>query len=49
MEACVLTAKALLKYTDLASLRVGIPTEDGFLSLTVDYLAEQTGMAFFSI
>ena len=43
-EACVLMAKALLKYTDLASLRVGIPTPDGFLSLTVDYIAQQTGM-----
>jgi len=44
-EACLLSLMALLKYTDLASLRVGIPTEDGFLSLTVDYLAKQTGMA----
>ena len=43
-EACVLLLTALLKYTDLASLRVGIPTPDGFLSLTVDYLATQTGM-----
>jgi len=43
-EACVLTAKALLKYTDLASLRVGLPTPDGFLNLTVGFLAEQTGM-----
>ena len=44
-EACLLLLTVLLKYTDLASLRVGIPTEDGFLSLTVDYLAKQTGMA----
>jgi len=44
-EACVLLLTALLKYTDLASLRVGIPTPDGFLNLTVDYLATQTGMA----
>jgi len=44
-EACLLLLMALLKYMDLASLRVGIPTEDGFLSLTVDYLAKQTGMA----
>jgi len=43
-EACVLLLTALLKYMDLASLRVGIPTQDGFLSLTVDYIAEQTGM-----
>jgi len=44
-EACILMLTVLLKYTDLASLRVGIPTEDGFLSLTVDYLIGQTGMA----
>ena len=44
-EACILMLSALLKYTDLASLRVGIPTPDGFLSITVDYLAKQTGMA----
>ena len=43
-EACLLSLMALLKYTDLASLRVGIPTQNGFLSLTVDYLAKQTGM-----
>ena len=43
-EACILMLTVLLKYTDLASLRVGIPTEDGFLSLTVDYLTKQTGM-----
>jgi len=43
-EACLLLLMALLKYTDLASLRVGIPTQDGFLSLTVGYIAKQTGM-----
>ena len=44
-ESCLLTLSALLKYTDLASLRVGIPTADGFLNLPVDYLTKQTGMA----
>jgi len=34
----------LLKYTDLASLRAGLPAPDGFLNLTVGFLAEQTGM-----
>ncbi len=43
-EACILLMTALLKHTDLASLRVGIPTRDGFLGLTVDYIARQTGM-----
>jgi len=44
-EACILMLTVLLKYTDLASLRIGIPTPDGFLSLTIDFLAKQTGMA----
>jgi len=35
---------ALLKYTDVTSLRVGIPTADGFKSLTVEFIAKQTGM-----
>jgi len=43
-EACVLLLTALLKYTDLTSLRVGIPTQVGFFSLTVGYIAKQTGM-----
>ena len=43
-EACILVLTSILKYTDLASLRVGIPSEDGFLSIAVDYLAKQTGM-----
>lgn len=30
--------------TDLTSLRVGIPTADGFKSMTVDFIAKQTGM-----
>ena len=44
-EACILMLTVLLKYTDLTSLRVGIPTKNGFLNLTVDYLIGQTGMA----
>lgn len=43
-EACVCMLAALLKYTDLTSLRVGIPTADGFKSMTVEYIAKQTGM-----
>ncbi len=43
-EACVCMLAALLKYTDLTSLRVGIPTADGFKSMTVDFIAKQTGM-----
>jgi len=44
-EACILMLTVLLKYTDLASLRVGIPTQNGFLDLTIDFLTKQTGMA----
>ncbi len=43
-EACVCLLNALLKRTDLASLRVGVPTPDGFMSYTVDYIANDTGM-----
>lgn len=43
-EACICVLASLLKYTDLASLRVGIPTSQGFLNLTVNYLARNTGM-----
>lgn len=43
-EACLLLLAAILKFTDLASLRVGIPTKNGFMCLTVDYLADQSGI-----
>lgn len=43
-EACICVLASLLKYTDLSSLRVGIPTSEGFLNLTVSYLARNTGM-----
>ena len=39
--ACVQLLRAMLKYLDLASLRVGIPQRDGgFLNLTVPFLAK---------
>jgi hypothetical protein len=44
-EACVRLLIAFLKYTDVASLRIGIPTKDGYQNLTVNYFVEQTGMA----
>lgn len=43
-EACICLMAALLKFTDVASLRVGIPTKDGFVNLTVDLIARHTGM-----
>ena len=43
-ESCIVLLKALLKHTDLTSLRVGIPTKDGFVNLTVKYIAASTGM-----
>ena len=43
-ESCILLLKALLKRTDLVSLRVGSPTPDGFLNYTLDYIALDTGM-----
>lgn len=43
-EACLLALSAILEFTDLASLRCGIPTREGFVSLTIDYLVKFTGM-----
>lgn len=43
-EACLLALSAILEFTDLTSLRCGIPTSSGFLSLTLDYLCRFTGM-----
>lgn len=43
-EACLLLLNAILEFTDLASLRCGVPTSAGFLSLTLDYLVQYTGM-----
>lgn len=43
-EACILLLVAILEHTDLTSLRCGIPTAKGFLSLTLPYLIKQTGL-----
>lgn len=44
-EACLSLLWAILKFTDLVTLKVGVPTPDGgFLNLTVRYLARQTGL-----
>lgn len=43
-EACLLALAAILEFTDLSSLRCGIPSAQGFVSLTIDYLAKLTGM-----
>jgi|SRR5690554_2953718 len=43
-ESCICLMAAILKYTDLTSLRVGIPTANGFKSLTIEFLARQTGL-----
>lgn len=44
-EACLSTLWAILKFTDLVTLKVGVPTpEGGFVNLTVKYLARQTGL-----
>ena len=43
-EACLLLLNAILEFTDLTSLRCGVPTSAGFISLTLDYLVQYTGM-----
>lgn len=44
-ESCILLLKALIKRVDLVSLRVGIPTAEGFSCYTLDYVALDTGVA----
>lgn len=43
-ESCIRVISVLLKFTDLASLRVGVPTADGFMGLTFPLLAKHCGM-----
>lgn len=43
-ESCIRVISVLLKYTDIASLRVGVPTADGFMGLTFTLLAKHCGM-----
>lgn len=44
--ACVQMLRAMLKYLDLASLRIGIPLHEGrFMSLTVPFLAKHAGLS----
>jgi hypothetical protein len=44
-EACVAILGCILHYTDLVTLRVGIPQTDGSMSgLTMPYLAELSGL-----
>lgn len=43
-EAAVLMGKAILSKTEMASLRVGVPTADGFMSVTLLYLAKVAGL-----
>ncbi|OKS22361.1 hypothetical protein BH607_07810 [Pseudomonas aeruginosa] len=43
-ESCLLLLSAILEYTDLASLRCGVPTSAGFISLTLDRLVQYTGL-----
>lgn len=43
-EACLLLLVAIVSYTDLVSLRCGVPTKQGFMSLTLNYLVEYTGL-----
>lgn len=43
-EACLVLLVAIIAYTDLVSLRCGIPTPEGFMSLTLPFLIEFTGL-----
>lgn len=43
-EACLALQSAILEHTDLVSLRCGVPTPSGFISLTLPYLVKLTGL-----
>jgi len=43
-EACLVLLAVIVEYMDLVSLRVGIPTSKGFVSLTLDKLVQFTGL-----
>ena len=43
-EACLLLLKAIIAHTDLVSLRCGFPSKQGFISLTLDWLTDFTGL-----
>lgn len=43
-EACLVLQAAILEHTDLVSLRCGVPTPSGFISLTLPYLVQLTGL-----
>lgn len=45
-EACLSALWAILKYTDLSTLRVGVPARGGeFINLSIRYLANQTSLS----
>lgn len=43
-EACLALLAAIIEHTDLSSLRCGVPTPGGFMSLTLNYLVQFTGL-----
>lgn len=43
-EACIQVMEALLKYCDIATLRVGIPNGEKFRNITIDFLVKQTNL-----
>lgn len=45
-EALIQTLKALLKYTDLVTMTVGIPTKDGRIGLTLPQLRKETSISW---
>lgn len=44
-EACVQLLSAMVKFCDLVTLKVGIPTKDGFKNLSLETLAKHAGLS----
>lgn len=45
-ESAIQVLKTLLKFCDVASLRVGVPTEEGFKGLTFGTIANHAGISY---
>lgn len=43
--ACVQLARAMIKYCDLRTMRIGVPGEAGWIDFTLPYLASQAGLS----
>jgi len=46
-EACCRLLRVIVETLDVSSLRVGMPTPDGFINFTLDYLSTRAGLSLY--